>query len=742
MSFALLTKVLNTTSGNNVLTGLSGNTDTFVGAVITGTGIQAGTVVSSFNATTVTMSATATATNTGITATFSVAVQTGTDNGLGGLNGLTGVTRNQRGDGFDYWMPTIHLLVRGTLTVANQQQEHYTSARLHIDTTGIYSSGTFCGDGVTPKYGSEHFSTVGGFDSNYTDVLDEAGLAVAALGSITLIGGSITLRAGVKYNPGAVVREYSVLTCASRNNGAGSLRFRANSANVIKRNCVHYDCAYDLFSMPTEFSVKGVQCEYVSQYVGGAYGGVDAQFTTSALSNPDGLYDFDNYAFGWVEIYNCAKGAALAVACQSGSANHCVPLYQNLNFTVTNLSGVAQNAVKFTCTDAPTNSPTVTFTTAGALKTWDFRNLITYTGITSGGGLVTSIPVLKVWHGSSNTQNLRFPSSTATYRFCGYNVLQQDISIVLGSDTAQAVSVAMQAASFLTLTEAQANALTGITLVAAGASGGTVTLTSAHTDVELWQYFRAWKPSNLASNDNWTFDGVTLNIGSWSLAGLEFLTGGITASTASAGAALTNVNIIGNVTQTTPTNLTNVKITGTLSYNTASTLSITYTNSNIGTVLNSGAGIITITPSVTCVVGNYSNVQINYLDSTLTLLNATSATVYSSASNRDSNISPGSTITTPLLFKYGSTVSGIPMTGTVYFRVTSGTTIMLSSLTLSLGANVLDLGTAGQIALLPTITAANVWSVTSASYSTSGTFGYDSNVSNAITSLLPGTGNY
>ncbi len=300
----------------------------------------------------------------------------------------------------------------------------------------------------------------------------------------------------------------------------------------------------------------------------------------------------------------------------------------------------------------------------------------------------------------------------------------------------------MQSATFLSLTEAQANAITGISLVASGSSGGTVTLTSTHTDAELWQYFRAWKPSNLASNDIWSFDGVSLNIVGWSLVGLEFLTGGITTSTASAGSILTNVNVTGNASQTIPTNLTNVKITGTLSYNTNSPISITYSNTTLGTVLNSGTGIVTITPSGTVTIGDYTNSKINFLDSTLTLLNATSAIVYSSSGNRDSNTSPGATITTPLLFKYGSTVSGVLMSGTVYFRVTSGTTIMLSSLTLALGANVLDLGTPGQIALLPTITSANVWNVTSASYSTSGTFGYDHNVIKNITSLLPGTGNY
>lgn len=282
-------------------------------------------------------------------------------------------------------------------------------------------------------------------------------------------------------------------------------------------------------------------------------------------------------------------------------------------------------------------------------------------------------------------------------------------------------------------------------------SGGVITITADSTLDDLYDAMKSWKTAAVQSQVEYpsittqpvvasgivltTAMSIVINTSITLSNGSKFTS--LTASAVTLNGTLSGITVTANVAQTTPTNLTNVTIVGTLSYNTASTLSITYTNSNVSTVVNNGVGIITISKSGTVVIGNYSDPEINFLDSTLTLLNATNAVIYSSASNRDTNTSPGATVTTSLNFKFGSTVSGVPMTGTIYFRVTSGTTIMYSSLVLALGSNTLDLGTPGQIALVPTVTAAAVWSVTSASYSTSGTFGYDHNVIKALTSTIP-----
>ena len=316
--------------------------------------------------------------------------------------------------------------------------------------------------------------------------------------------------------------------------------------------------------------------------------------------------------------------------------------------------------------------------------------------------------------------------------------MQQDVTVVLGSDTVIIKGVAMQAATNLSLTPAQAAALTGIALAPSGATGGVATITAARSLAELWQYFRAWKPTNMTSEEAWSYNGLVLNVGAWTIVGVENLSGGtLVTSVATANGAISNLTITGNVNQTTPTNLTNVTIIGTLSYNTATTLSVTYTGVNVTLVKNDGVGIVSIAPSGTVVISDYSDPQINYLDSTLTVINATSAIVFASAVNRDGNISPGATVSPTLAFKHGSTLSGVPMTGTVYFRVTAGSSIFLASLTLSVGANILDLGIPGQLALIPGNSANAVWSLNSAGFTTPGTFGYDANMVKAMVSTNP-----
>jgi hypothetical protein len=90
----------------------------------------------------------------------------------------------------------------------------------------------------------------------------------------------------------------------------------------------------------------------------------------------------------------------------------------------------------------------------------------------------------------------------------------------------------------LSLTQAQAAALTGISLVASGTTGGVITLTSNRTAAEVWAYYRNWISTlaNFGSDDTWSYDGTTLTIGGWTIAGLQYLTTGrVVTSTADRG---------------------------------------------------------------------------------------------------------------------------------------------------------------------------------------------------------------
>lgn len=549
----------------------------------------------------------------------STVTQSGTDTSYAGLNGLAGVTRLVTGTGYLYYMPTLVLSVTGTLTIADPSKDTVICSRYSVTGTGNVTSGSFAADGVTPLTAGAHFSaiTLPGVWSG--DTFGTGSFEVASSGRATFIGGSYEVGGNSFIANGAIIREYGVdvvalSTAAAGQTASDSTRIRAYGADVIKRNCRHFDIGYDLFRMPTEYSVKAFGAVYVSQYVGSLAGGADAKFTASALSNVGGTQDFDNWGAGWVELYNCAKGANLSVGNSVNRTNHCVPLYQDINFTVTDLAGTARQNVRLRCIDAPvSNSPTTTITTTGNLKTWDFRNAQTYTGTTDAAGKATLTPVLQVWHGASNLKNLRFPSSTATIRLVGYSVRQQDVTVVLGSDTAIAKGVALVPATGITLTEAQAAALTGISLVASGTTSGTLTVTATRLTGELWQFWRNFKGliANADSADSWEYVGVVLNTGAWNVTNSGTITGGITTTgtitnsgtlsgeitgnVTNTGALASGTSITGNVTQATPTDLTGVSITGNLAYNTNTPITITLTNCTItGTVSNTGTGVVSV----------------------------------------------------------------------------------------------------------------------------------------------------
>jgi hypothetical protein len=71
----------------------------------------------------------------------------------------------------------------------------------------------------------------------------------------------------------------------------------------------------------------------------------------------------------------------------------------------------------------------------------------------------------------------------------------------------------------LTLTEAQAAAITGISLVASGSTGGTVTITENVTASDLWHYYRQWIATlaNFGSEDTWQFNGAEVGTGTWNV---------------------------------------------------------------------------------------------------------------------------------------------------------------------------------------------------------------------------------
>jgi hypothetical protein len=434
--------------------------------------------------------------------------------------------------GNHYYMPSVRVQINGTLTNANPQQNTFTCFDVEMS-GGNWTSGAYASDGVTPLWNGLHFCAMRQGSAGAEE--SDGGLRLLSGAQFTFIGGEVQVGGSIVFNSGTTPRTYQTRWRNSREFGASSARIRNKTANAIFSQVELFDIAFDLFVMPTTApSIKARGSEYLYQYVGSPFGGADARFVALDLENPSGQFDFDNFGSGWVELYNCKAGAALRVVTQHPSSTfwvrHCVPLYQDLVITARDTAGAVVPDVRFTATEAPSNPPTVTFSTQGNLKVWDFRSPTTYQATTNASGVALSSPVLNVWYWQTTfRQSLRFPASTATYEGRAYGYKSTTVSVVLGASAAIPVSAGMVARDTATvLTRAAALAQTGITFTPSGATGGTVSITGSRNLQQVWDYYNAWiiEFANRTSTDTWTCVGEILNAGAWSFsvpAGSELL---------------------------------------------------------------------------------------------------------------------------------------------------------------------------------------------------------------------------
>lgn len=154
-----------------------------------------------------------------------------------------------------------------------------------------------------------------------------------------------------------------------------------------------------------------------------------------------------------------------------------------------------------------------------------------------------------------------------------------------------------------------------------------VTVTLAITaqrgyDSGLWWLFQ---DAQMDLADFNSYAGAVWDVTDWAINGLELLAGSIRSTgVLTANAAMSNLSVIGNVNQATPTNLNNVVITRNLTYNTNSNITVRLTNCRItGTISNSGTGTVTVIRVGTTTIGTVGARITSVVSSVLTL--ATSA---------------------------------------------------------------------------------------------------------------------
>lgn len=241
------------------------------------------------------------------------------------------------------------------------------------------------------------------------------------------------------------------------------------------------------------------------------------------------------------------------------------------------------------------------------------------------------------------------------------------------------------------------------TTIAINSGTKTITLTGANTLDNLYDYIKYWLTQNMSVANFISASGKNVDITDYQIVGLQHLTSGTKLTSIQSTGTITandafSIEVIGTVNQATPTNLVATAKATTLVYLTNTPVSVNYaTGATFNTVRNDGTGIVTIAGGS---ITDYTDAQINYLDSNITAVGITSATIYQTEANRDSGANPGATFTTSLNFKYGSVVNGVTMQNTVYLRVVVGSVTLFAQITLTLGSNTLDLGTQGQLSTI------------------------------------------
>ena len=242
-------------------------------------------------------------------------------------------------------------------------------------------------------------------------------------------------------------------------------------------------------------------------------------------------------------------------------------------------------------------------------STSDFLSGTTGTTTDASTGKATFVVVGAIATGAS-VAITRYTGQQYTLQKFGYQVMVQSVDMTTGDDDLSAFTpVTMTALSYITRAQSVINSATTIdnldqlaeelhnfSLTQVGAtsynalfsgnfhqvSGDVLDLGSANVNID--STLGSKLAYNSASNTFSIKPSSVFQKGSL-IAKLK-TTGTVTVVTEA-----TNLSLIGNVTQATPTNLSGVSITGNLTYNTNTDITVTLMNSSIsGTISNSGTG--------------------------------------------------------------------------------------------------------------------------------------------------------
>jgi hypothetical protein len=624
----------------------------------------------------------------------STITQTGTNANLSGLAGIPGVTVNTRGLHTTYTLETLQLTVTGTLSI-DPATEQLIFGNTPSDDALILNSG------ATLNVGTE---TLVNGESTFSEGLwlrvTRRGVVAWAIGGLRVNSGST-----INWRGGDIDTAASPLFAGTCNIRRGSIYLRETLVQAARCLCAGGANLTNLTLYNNGFGPEGSftgsfsNCKVVDGAVIGMHG-VVVNLT---------ITDYDYEARGsilttaanskWV-----SKNTVRGMAAQNGHNVQPARLLftKDLSFTVRNPSGAAiPNVSIYSKEYLGTNRPV-----AGFIPGDDFTSPITSVVSTNASG-VAAFSNWRLGLTYSNAVNYfqsfwtKSGNNTDTQDFAlwGYGVLPQSLDVSLKGAGTRTTETALLPDANVTLSETNAVAkLASSFTVNSGIN--TITVTANSTLDDLYDVMKTWKTRNVQAQIEYpTIATQPVNASGTSvttamnIVGLEFLTVGTKFKTlqanATANGTKSNLSIVGNVSQETPTNLSNVQISGTLTYNTNIDTSIAISNgTEIGTVVNSGTGIVTISRDNTSSITTYTDTEINFLDSNITFAGVNSITFYPTSGDANAGTNSGATITTsPYDFKYGSVISGVTMSGTLNIRYTIGGKVTIGTLTIALGDN-------------------------------------------------------
>lgn len=230
------------------------------------------------------------------------------------------------------------------------------------------------------------------------------------------------------------------------------------------------------------------------------------------------------------------------------------------------------------------------------------------------------------------------------------------------------------------------------TTISINSTSKTITITGANTLDNLYDYVKYWLTQNMSVANFMSASGKTVNITDYQIIGLQHLTIGTKLTSIQATGNFTStgafsIEVLGKVKQDIPTDLPATADFTELEYNTNTTISVVYagTNKPTGKVTNIGTAIVNIQGGA---LTDYTDAEINYLDSDITFAGVDSITFYPTSGDANAGTNAGDTITTsPYNFKYGSVINGVTMSGTLNIRYVIAGKVTIGTLTIVLGTN-------------------------------------------------------